>query len=64
MTHWSSRLLAADLGLSNVTIAKVWRKWNLQRERDARLVRAHRRIEEELVEAARLTDAAAAANGT
>jgi len=29
-THWSSRLLAADLGLSNVTIAKVWRKWNVQ----------------------------------
>ena len=30
VTHWSSRLLAAKLGLSNVTVAKVWRKWNLQ----------------------------------
>ncbi len=30
VTHWSSRLLAAELGLSNVTVAKVWRKWNLQ----------------------------------
>jgi len=30
VTHWSSRLLGAELGLSNVTIAKVWRKWNLQ----------------------------------
>ena len=25
VTHWSSRLLAADLGLSNVKVAKVWR---------------------------------------
>ena len=30
MTHWSSRLLGAELRLSNVTIAKVWRKWKLQ----------------------------------
>jgi transposase len=30
VTHWSSRLLAKELGLSNVTIAKVWRKWDLQ----------------------------------
>ncbi len=30
VTHWSSRLLAAELGLSNVTIARVWRKWKLQ----------------------------------
>jgi transposase len=30
MTHWSSRLLGAELGLSNVTIAKVWKKWGLQ----------------------------------
>ena len=30
VTHWSSRLLAAELGLSHVTIAKVWKKWNLQ----------------------------------
>jgi transposase len=25
VTHWSSRLLAAELGLSNVKVAKVWR---------------------------------------
>jgi transposase len=30
VTHWSSRLLGAQLGLSHVTIVKVWRKWNLQ----------------------------------
>ncbi len=30
VTHWSSRLLGADLGLSHVTIAKGWKKWNLQ----------------------------------
>ena len=30
VTHWSSRLLAAELGLSHVTIIKVWKKWNLQ----------------------------------
>jgi hypothetical protein len=25
VTHWSSRLLGAELGLSHVTIVKVWR---------------------------------------
>ena len=30
VTHWSSRLLGAELGLSNVTIAKVWKRWGLQ----------------------------------
>ena len=30
MTHWSSRLLAAQLGISNVAVAKVWRDWGLQ----------------------------------
>jgi transposase len=30
VTHWSSRLLGRELGLSNVTIAKVWKKWGLQ----------------------------------
>jgi transposase len=29
VTHWSSRLLAAELGLSNVKIAKVWREYGL-----------------------------------
>src|SRR5262245_9381068 len=30
VTHWSSRLLAAELGLSNVKVAKVWREWGLK----------------------------------
>jgi transposase len=30
VTHWSSRLLATELGLSHVTVAKVWRRWGLQ----------------------------------
>jgi transposase len=30
ITHWSSRLLARRLGISNVTVAKVWRKFGLQ----------------------------------
>jgi transposase len=28
-TPWSSRLLAAEPGLSNVKVAKVWREWGL-----------------------------------
>jgi ferredoxin len=30
VTHWSSRLLAGEMGLSNVKVAKVWREWGLQ----------------------------------
>jgi transposase len=31
VTHWSSRLLAAHLGgISNVWVARIWRKWGLQ----------------------------------
>ena len=30
VTHWSSRLLAKELKVSNVAVAKVWRKWGLQ----------------------------------
>ena len=30
VTHWSSRLLATELGVSFATVAKVWRDWNLQ----------------------------------
>ena len=30
VTHWSSRLLADQLGISNVWIARIWRKWGLQ----------------------------------
>ena len=30
VTHWSSRLLGRQLGLSNVKIADVWREYGLQ----------------------------------
>jgi transposase len=30
VTHWSSRLLAAELGLSSVKVARVWREYGLQ----------------------------------
>jgi transposase len=30
VTHWSSRLLADELGISNVWVARIWRKWGLQ----------------------------------
>ncbi len=30
VTHWSSRLLAAELGLPDVKVAKVWREYGLQ----------------------------------
>ena len=30
VTHWSSRLLARQLGISNVAVANVWRDWGLQ----------------------------------
>jgi transposase len=30
VTHWSSRLLGAELGLSNVKVADVWREYGLQ----------------------------------
>ena len=30
VTHWSSRLLGAELGLGFATVARIWRKWNLQ----------------------------------
>ena len=30
VTHWSSRLLAGQLGISNVRVARIWRKWGLQ----------------------------------
>ena len=29
MTHWSSRLLAAELGLGFATVARIWRSWDL-----------------------------------
>ena len=30
VTHWSSRLLAGELGISHVWVGKIWRKWGLQ----------------------------------
>jgi transposase len=30
VTHWSARLLAGHLGISFATVARIWRKWNLQ----------------------------------
>jgi len=30
VTHWSSRLLAQELGIGNATVAKIWRRWDLQ----------------------------------
>jgi transposase len=30
ITHWSSRLLGAELGISHVWIGKIWRRWGLQ----------------------------------
>jgi transposase len=30
VTHWSSRLLAKHLGMSNFTVSTTWKKWGLQ----------------------------------
>ena len=30
VTHWSTRLLAAELGISNFAVGQVWKKWGLQ----------------------------------
>jgi hypothetical protein len=30
VTHWSSRLLAKELGIGNATVARIWRNWDLQ----------------------------------
>ena len=30
MTHWSARLLADQLGVSFASVARIWRKWELQ----------------------------------
>lgn len=32
-THWSSRLLADELGISFATVARIWRKWGIQPDR-------------------------------
>ena len=33
ITHWSSRFLAAELGVSFATVARTWRKWKIQPHR-------------------------------
>ena len=30
VTHWSARLLATELKIGFATVARIWRKWNLQ----------------------------------
>jgi transposase len=30
VTHWSSRLLAKELGIGNATVARAWRDWDIQ----------------------------------
>src|SRR5215216_3697398 len=30
VTHWSTRLLAAELGISNFAVGQVWKRWGLQ----------------------------------
>ena len=33
ITHWSSRFLAAELGISFASVARIWRKWDIQPHR-------------------------------
>lgn len=33
VTHWSSRLMATRLGISFASVARIWRKWNIQPHR-------------------------------
>ena len=30
ITHWSSRILGKQLGISNVTVAKIWKRWGIK----------------------------------
>ena len=30
VTHWSTRLLAGELGITHVWVGKIWRRWGLQ----------------------------------
>src|SRR4029079_15569542 len=32
-THWSARLMAARLGISFASVARIWRKWDIQAHR-------------------------------
>jgi transposase len=33
ITHWSARFLGAELGISFASVARIWRKWNIQPHR-------------------------------
>lgn len=33
VTHWSARLLAAQLRISFAVVSRLWRKWNIQPHR-------------------------------
>jgi transposase len=33
ITHWSARFMAAELGVSFASVARIWRKWNIQPHR-------------------------------
>ena len=33
LTHWSARFLAAELGISFASVARIWRKWKIQPHR-------------------------------
>src|ERR1700722_11917076 len=33
ITHWSARFMAAELGISFATVARIWRKWGIQPHR-------------------------------
>src|SRR5579859_298137 len=35
ITHWSARVLAAELGVSFASVARIWRKWGIQPHRTA-----------------------------
>jgi hypothetical protein len=33
ISHWSARFLAAELGISFASVARIWRKWDIQPHR-------------------------------
>ena len=33
ITHWSARFLAREMGISFASVARIWRKWNIQPHR-------------------------------
>jgi hypothetical protein len=33
ITHWPARFMAAELGISFASVARIWRKWNIQLHR-------------------------------